>query len=465
MAKNGGTRRMRKVNVGDVIDSSRFNGWYATLWGLGALAIIFDSYDTQAFGVALPVMQKDLALTPAVLGFIASLSAWSSGLGSMVMGVLADRLGAKNVLITGIVVYTAFTGLCGLVTDISQFAVLRFISGFGLAAMTPIVSSILSEYSPKKIRSQVVANVCLGFTLGQLIAIGAGILLLAAFSWRIMYLLAFPPIILALWAYFKVPDSMSRYHRRGETEKIRSVLGKVAPDFQFEAHDTFEVSEVHRQRVSVAKTLPRMFAPALRRQTSLIWIIYFCNGYLLVLIQWLPILQVAKGASLTASLTATLVYAGFAGLAMPLSSYLVDHFGFRRPLIVSYIATAVMMLLFTIRMDNTLYLVFLAIAGLALGPQQPLTNAFCTQNFPLSIRNSGIGISLVMSRLAAAAAPILIGVLLTVATPDIVFLHFIPFALVGGLAYLATRPIPNFSSETFSLDAAPVEAAAELQPA
>jgi AAHS family benzoate transporter-like MFS transporter len=259
---------------------------------------------------------------------------------------------------------------------------------------------------------------------------------------------------------------MARYQRRGETDKIRSVLARVAPDFQPQPGDTYEVSAVNRQRVSLAKTIPRMFAPALRRQTSLIWIIYFCNGYLLVLIQWLPILQVAKGASLTASLTATLVYAGFAGLAMPLSSYLVDHFGFRRPLVVSYVGTAIMMGLFTIRMDNTLYLVFLAVAGLALGPQQPLTNAFCTQNFPLSIRNSGIGVSLVMSRLAAAVAPILIGLLLTLGSPDVVFLHFIPFAIVGGLAYLATRAIPDFSSETFNLDVAPVEAAAvKLQPA
>ena len=457
---------MRKVNVGDVIDNSRINGWYASLWGLGALAIIFDSYDTQAYGVALPVMSKDLALAPATLGFLASLSMWSSGLGSMLMGVLADRLGAKNVLIAGIVVYTTFTGLCGVVTDIGTFAVLRFISGFGLAAMTPIVSSILSEYSPKKIRSQVVANVCLGFTLGQLIAIGAGIVLLVALSWRIMYLLAFPPILLAIWAYFKVPDSMARYQRRGDTNKIRSVLQRVSPDFHPQTDDVYEVSPVNRQRVSIAQTLPRMFAPALRRQTSLIWIIYFCNGYLLVLIQWLPILQVTKGASLTASLAATLVYAGFAGVAMPLSSWLVDHFGFRRPLIVSYVGTALMMLLFTVKMDNTLYLVFLAFAGLALGPQQPLTNAFCTQNFPLSIRNSGIGISLVMSRLAAAVAPILIGLLLTIGSPDLVFLHFIPFAVVGGLAYLATRPIPDFSSETFSLGVAQAEAAAvELSPA
>ena len=49
---------MRKVNVGDVIDNSRVNNWYWSLWLLGALAIIFDSHDTQTFGVALPVMQK-----------------------------------------------------------------------------------------------------------------------------------------------------------------------------------------------------------------------------------------------------------------------------------------------------------------------------------------------------------------------------------------------------------------------
>jgi AAHS family benzoate transporter-like MFS transporter len=178
---------MRKINVGQLIDHSRWNGWFFALFSLGLLSIIFDSYDTQTYGVALPVMGKDLGLGPATLGLLASLSMWSNGLGSIMMGVLADRLGAKNVLVLGILVYTFFTGMSGVVTDVGQFAILRFVSGFGLAAMTPIVSTILSEYSPKKIRSQVVANVCLGFTAGQLISIAAGIFLLAAFSWRIMY--------------------------------------------------------------------------------------------------------------------------------------------------------------------------------------------------------------------------------------------------------------------------------------
>src|SRR5579884_399114 len=106
---------MRKVNVGQLIDNSRFNGWFFTLWALGLLSIIFDSYDSQTYGVALPVMAKDLALAPAMLGLLASMSAWSSGLGSIMMGMLADRLGAKNVLILGIVVYTTFTGLSGVV--------------------------------------------------------------------------------------------------------------------------------------------------------------------------------------------------------------------------------------------------------------------------------------------------------------------------------------------------------------
>lgn len=200
---------MRKVNVSSVIDNSKFNGFFLSVLAIVVFAQLFDGYDTAIYGVSLPLMMKELKLNPTQAGLLASASQLGLFLGSIVMGMFADKAGRKAALIVGIAFYSIFTGWCGLSYGVMSFAIVRFLAGIGLAAMTPVSAAMLSEYSPKRWRSFMVGSNSIGMNFGQFLVTLTGIVLIGALGWRALYLIAFVPVLLILLVHFYAPNRWS----------------------------------------------------------------------------------------------------------------------------------------------------------------------------------------------------------------------------------------------------------------
>jgi len=64
--------RRRSIVVNDVIDSARMNAFSVTTFVVCLAAFIWDRFDINVFGLVMPVLMKDLKLTPAQAGLLAS---------------------------------------------------------------------------------------------------------------------------------------------------------------------------------------------------------------------------------------------------------------------------------------------------------------------------------------------------------------------------------------------------------
>ncbi len=154
---------------------------------VGALGYFVDIYDLLLFGIIRKSSLASLGLSPAeVLSegeFIISVQMVGLMLGGILWGVLGDKKGRKSVLFGSILLYSIANIANGMVQNVSQYAILRFIAGVGLAgelgAGITLVSELLSK-EKRGIGTSLVAGI--GLT-GAIFAY----FISKEFDWRMCY--------------------------------------------------------------------------------------------------------------------------------------------------------------------------------------------------------------------------------------------------------------------------------------
>ena len=94
-----------------------------------SLGWMLDAFDIMLFSMVLANLISDLSLSKVEAGLLGSAALLASAGGGIVFGFIADRWGRTRALIGSVLVYSVFTGMCGLAQNISQLAVYWCCSG------------------------------------------------------------------------------------------------------------------------------------------------------------------------------------------------------------------------------------------------------------------------------------------------------------------------------------------------
>jgi MFS family permease len=123
---------------------------------VGALGYFVDIYDLLLFSIIRIPSLRSLGLDAAQAGTIGRqiLNIQMLGLliGGIIWGVLADKKGRLNVLYASIILYSLGNIANGFVHNVSQYELVRFISGLGLAGELGAGITLVSEILPKEKR-------------------------------------------------------------------------------------------------------------------------------------------------------------------------------------------------------------------------------------------------------------------------------------------------------------------------
>lgn len=154
---------------------------------VSALGFFVDVYDLLLFAIIRKPSLSDLGLSPdRILSegeFLISIQMLGMVIGGIAFGILGDKKGRMSVLFGSILLYSVANILNGMVGSTEQYAVLRFIAGFGLAGELGAGLTLVSEQLPKEKRGMAVAWVA-GF--GILGAVSA-FFINKIFDWRTSY--------------------------------------------------------------------------------------------------------------------------------------------------------------------------------------------------------------------------------------------------------------------------------------
>lgn len=423
---------MRNIDVNATIDNASFTPfhWKVLFWC--SLIIIFDGYDLVIYGVVLPLLMEQWSLNPYVAGLLGSSALFGMMFGAMGFGMLSDRLGRKKTILICVVLFSLTTCINGLVTNPWQFGILRFIAGLGIGGVMPNVVSLMSEYSPKRSRSTLVALMFSGYAVGGMMSAGLGIWIVPNYGWQIMFYLAIVPMLLLPLMIRYLPESVAFLMAQNRKEEARVLLQKVDPARQITKQDQLVAPPVNVQKAPVLE----LFRGGRNLSTLMFWTAFFCCLLMVYALgSWLPKLMSAAGYELGSSLMFLMVLNIGAIVGAVGGGWLADRFSLRSVLVSFFLLASASLV--SLGYPHPMWQLYslMAVAGATTIGSQILLYAYVAQYYPANIRSTALGWASGIGRNGAILGPMLGGTLLALALPH--QMNFLALAVPGAIATVA----------------------------
>ncbi len=170
------------------VDYSR--KWYVML--AVAMSIFLGTIDGSIVNVALPTLVKELGTTFATVQWV--VLAYLLAISTLIlsMGRLGDMIGKKPVFLTGFVIFTAGSVLCGLAPTVYWLIAFRVLQAVGAAMTMALGIAIITESFPPQERGRALgiggAIVSVGIVVGPTL----GGLIIDTLSWRWIFFVNLP---------------------------------------------------------------------------------------------------------------------------------------------------------------------------------------------------------------------------------------------------------------------------------
>ncbi|MDQ0230802.1 MFS transporter [Metabacillus malikii] len=379
------------------------------LLSVAGLGWMFDAMDVGILSFIIAALKVDWDLTSNQMGWIGSMNSIGMAVGALVFGVMADRVGRKNVFIITLLLFSIGSGLSAFVTSLTMFLILRFFIGMGLGGELPVASTLVSESVPAKERGKVVVLLESFWAGGWLIAALISYFVIPHFGWQAALIITALPAFYALYLRIKLPDSPS-FNAIKTTEKKESSLRKIA----------------------------KVWAKPYIKQTTMLWILWFTVVFSYYgMFLWLPSVMVMKGFSLIQSFQYVLIMTLAQLPGYFSAAFLIERAGRKFVLVTFLIGTAVSAYFF----GNAESLGLLLTSGIFLsffnlGAWGALY-AYSPEHYPTEIRGTGTGLAASFGRVGGILGPLLVGYLVTAdVSIYTIFFIFAISILIGALAVL-----------------------------
>ncbi|MFF7707105.1 aromatic acid/H+ symport family MFS transporter [Pseudomonas sp. NPDC007930] len=366
------------------------------------LIVFLDGLDTAAMGFIAPALSQDWGIDRASLGPVMSAALIGMVFGALGSGPLADRFGRKLVLVLAVLLFGGFSLASAFSNNVEQLLVLRFLTGLGLGAGMPNATTLLSEYTPERLKSLLVTSMFCGFNLGMA---GGGFIsakLIPAFGWHSLLLLGgVLPLLLALVLLVWLPESARFLVVRGRgVEPVRKVLAPIAPALVAQA-GSFSVPE--QKSVKARNVLAVIFSPGYGAGTLLLWTTYFMGLVIVYLLtSWLPTLMRESGASLeqAAFIGALFQFGGV--LSSVAVGWAMDRFNPHKVIATFYLLAGVFAYCVGQSLGNiTLLATLVLVAGMCVNGAQSAMPSLGARYYPTQGRATGVSWMLGIGRFGA----------------------------------------------------------------
>ena len=412
-------------------------------WALDAMDVGLISFVIAALGVHWGIDGTTKSLI-ASIGFV------GMALGASLGGLLADRIGRRQVFALTLLIYGLATGASALAWSVGSLMALRFLIGLGLGAELPVASTLVSEFAPARIRGRVVVILEAFWAVGWIAAalIGYFVVPVGETGWRWAFAIGAVPALYAIVVRRGLPESVRFLELKGRHEEAERVVaefeasppmwaGAAAPPPAPPVPPVRSDDVAPRAEPSPARSGPAaLFGAGLRRRTTAIWLVwFFVNFAYYGAFIWLPSILVGKGFDLVTSFGYTLIItlAQLPGYAV--AAVLIEKWG-RRPTLATFLVGSAASAALLGQADSVTAILVAGslLSFFNLGAWGALY-AVTPEIYPTSMRGTGAGWAAGFGRIASIIAPLAVPPLMSAGGAEVTFLVFaVAFALAAGAA-------------------------------
>ena len=193
-------------------------GQNISVWIFGEDGSILEDSATQSLIVASSVLITGvMVVSPLVADLAEVYGVSSSNAGWLIIGftaaiaislplvgTLADRIGRKSVMVTGLLTFGLTGAAVGVVTRFDVALALRVVQGIGFACAMPVILTLFGDmYRGSEETTVQGMRVAVNSVVATLAPLAAGILFV--YSWRYPFAIYLVAVPAAVWVWFTVP--------------------------------------------------------------------------------------------------------------------------------------------------------------------------------------------------------------------------------------------------------------------
>ena len=379
---------------------------------LTGIGWMFDAMDQGMVAGVMAAIGKEWALSTGQLALLGSAGMLGMALGAALSGMAADKWGRRTVIMVTLIIYGVASGLSGFAINYPMLLILRFITGFGLGGELPAASTLISEFSPTKIRGRNVILLESFWAWGWIAAALVAYLLIPTYGWRVAFWVGALPALFAAYLRKAIPESpryLESVGRMKEADELVRTMEKQA-GITDGLSDQKNVKDHVNNKIRI--TFLDLWSKKYIRTTIVLWIIWFgVNFGYYGFVLWTPTLLMGKGFALVKSFEFTLIMCLAQLPGYFSAAYLVEKVG-RKPVLSVYFAgTAAAAWLFGHAGSTTEVLLYGSLLYFFSLGAWGCVYAYTPEVYPTFARATGSGWAAAFGRLGAFTAPFIVPVI------------------------------------------------------
>jgi MFS family permease len=311
----------------------------------------------------------------------------ASGIGGVLFGFIADRIGRTKALMLSILTYSVCSLGSGLSTSLGMLIFFRFALGLGMGGEWNTGATLVAETWPIHLRARAIALVQSAWAWGlAAAALTAWIVLdILHQNWRVVFFVGLLPALVTIWIRTSVPES--------------------------------EMWKQHREQTEVKAPFSEIFSPGLRKQTIFLLLLNVFGLFAWWgLFSWMPpylTLPIEKGGRGfgmmgTTKLLVTLNLVGmFPGYLC--FGWIADRLGRRKSLVLFTLCAALLIPPYAAARTQWLILILGALVGFFGTGFFSGSGLVGSEIFPTRVRARALGFTYNGARALSCIAPYTVG--------------------------------------------------------
>ena len=194
--------------------NDRMTGWQWRVFSANYIGLVFEAYDLTIYSLLVVPISHYFHVPTWYSFLVLTMSYVLRGVGGLIFGHIADKIGRRNALVLTVLGYSLATGFTGLSWNVASLLVFRGLSGLFIGGEY-VGYSYTMEIVPKRWRGHFSGAIVSSYSAGFLLATGSfGIVAAIAGShfdhgngWRWLFFVGIAPALIALWLRLGVPES------------------------------------------------------------------------------------------------------------------------------------------------------------------------------------------------------------------------------------------------------------------
>jgi MFS transporter, putative metabolite:H+ symporter len=401
------------VNAGARLDRLPISSFHYRIFWLVGAGMFFDGYDLYvAGGVIASVVQTKFS-TPLQVPQFLSLTFVGMTLGALITGFVGDKMGRRFTYQINLLIFGLASLAAAFAQNMDQLIVCRFVQGLGLGAEIVVGYSTLTEFVPPKTRGRWLSFMAFLVVAGFPATAILGYLIIPAWGWRPMFIVAGVGSLVVWYLRKKLPESPRWLESQGRGAEAEALMQSIEKESAGSGALPPVVVPAPVKQVSASDMLR---PPLLERMIVGSWVLITINTLIFGFVIFLPRFFLGQGLTITNSLGYTLVLSIASLVGCAVGAWSSDAIGRRGSIIGASVATIVFGYIyarFNAASDPAMVLSVGFVLIVAIYVQTAiLFGVYTPELFPTEIRLRANGICNTFGRGATVASPFVVTALM-----------------------------------------------------